>query len=42
MGIGDEFIPPNTGPGPVVSDPAQSYVGSFLLTNGNAKPFKIA
>jgi hypothetical protein len=32
----------DTGPGPVVSDPAHSYVGSFLLTTGNAKPFKIA
>jgi hypothetical protein len=29
-------------PGPVVSDSAQSYVGNFLLTTGNAKPFKIA
>jgi hypothetical protein len=41
-GVGDEFLPPDTGPGPVVSDPAQSYVGNFLLTTGNAKPFKIA
>src|SRR6266576_274523 len=41
-GVGDEFLPPDTGPGPVVSDPAHSLVGSFLLTTGNAKPFKIA
>jgi len=41
-GVGDEFLPPETGPGPVVSDPAHGYVGSFLLTTGNAKPFKIA
>jgi hypothetical protein len=41
-GVGDEFLPPDTGPGPVVSDPAHRYVGSFLLTTGNAKPFKIA
>ena len=41
-GAGDEFLPPDTGPGPVVSDPAHRYVGSFLLTTGNAKPFKIA
>jgi hypothetical protein len=40
-GVGDEFVSPDTGPGPVVSDPAHSYVGSFLLTTGNAKPFKI-
>src|ERR1700730_6377386 len=41
-GIGDEFLPPDTGPGPVVSDPAHGYTGNFLLTTGNAKPFKIA
>ena len=41
-GIGDEFLPPDTGPGPVVSDPAHGYTGNFLLTRGNAKPFKIA
>ena len=41
-GVGDEFLPPDTGPGPVVSDPAHRFVGSFLLTTGNAKPFKIA
>ena len=41
-GLGDEFLPPDTGPGPVVSDPAHRYVGGFLLTTGNAKPFKIA
>ena len=33
---------PDTGPGPVVSDPAHGYSGNFLLTTGNAKPFKIA
>jgi hypothetical protein len=41
-GAGDEFLPLDTGPGPVVSDPAHGFVGSFLLTTGNAKPFKIA
>jgi hypothetical protein len=41
-GVGDEFLPPDTGPGPVVSDPAHGYSGNFLLTTGNAKPFKIA
>jgi hypothetical protein len=30
------------GPVPIVSDPAHSFVGNFLLTTGNAKPFKIA
>ena len=40
--VGDEFLPPDTGPGPVVSDPAHGFVGSYLLTTGNAKPFKIA
>jgi hypothetical protein len=41
-GVGDEFLSPNTGPGPVVSDPAREYSGNFLRTTGNAKPFKIA
>jgi hypothetical protein len=42
-GVGDEFLPPDTGPGPVVSDPAHGYTASnFLLTPGNAKPFKVA
>jgi hypothetical protein len=41
-GVGDEFLPPDAEPGPVVSDPSHSFVGSFLLTMGNAKPFKIA
>jgi hypothetical protein len=41
-GVGDEFLSPDTGPGPVVSDPAHEYGGNFLLTTGNAKPFKIA
>jgi hypothetical protein len=41
-GVGDEFLSPDTGPGPVVSDPAHGYSGNFLLTTGNAKPFKIA
>jgi hypothetical protein len=41
-GVGDEFLSPDTGPGPVVSDPAHGYGGNFLLATGNAKPFKIA
>jgi hypothetical protein len=41
-GVGDEFLFLDTGPGPVVSDPAHEYSGNFLLTTGNAKPFKIA
>jgi len=41
-GAGDEFLPPESGPGPVVSDPTQRFTGSFILTTGNAKPFKIA
>ena len=41
-GAGDEFLSPDSGPGPVVSDPNQRFAGSFLLTPGNAKPFKVA
>jgi hypothetical protein len=41
-GVGDEFLSPDTGRGPVVSDPAHEYTGNFLLTTVNAKPFKIA
>src|SRR5262249_67940 len=41
-GVGDEFLPTDAGPGPVVSDPAHGYSGNFLLTTENAKPFKIA
>jgi hypothetical protein len=40
-GVGDEFLPPDTGPGPVVSDPAHGFTGNFLRTTGNAKPFKV-
>lgn len=41
--VGDEFLAPGTGPGPVVSDPAHGWnAGKFLLSNGSAKPFKIA
>lgn len=41
-GIGDEFLPPDTGPGPVVADTTQSFGSNFLLTPGNPRPFRIA
>jgi len=40
--LDDEFIPPPSGPGPVVSDPAHPYV-SFYRFPGNPKPtFRVA
>src|SRR6266513_5482541 len=41
-GLGDEFLPPDTGPGPVVFDTTQNYGSNFLLTTGNPRPLRIA
>ena len=41
-GIGDEFLPPDTGPGPVVADTTQKFGSNFLITPGNPRPFRIA
>ena len=41
-GVGDEFLPPDTGPGPVVADTTQSFGSNFLLTPGNPRPYRIA
>ena len=41
-GLGDEFFPPDTGPGPVVPDTTQSYGSNSVLTTGNPRPFRIA
>ena len=41
-GIGDEFLPPDTGPGPVIADTTQSFGSNFLLTPGNPRPLRIA
>jgi hypothetical protein len=41
-GIGDEFLPPDTGPGPVVADTTQNFGSNFLITPGNPRPFRIA
>src|SRR5258708_19968038 len=41
-GIGDEFLPPDTGPVPVVPDTTQSSGSNFLITPGNPRPFRIA
>jgi len=41
-GNGDEFLPPDTGPGPVVADTTQSFGSNFLITPGNPRPFRIA
>jgi hypothetical protein len=40
-GNGDEFLPPDSGPGPVVFDTAVKPVGNFMLTPGNPRPFKV-
>jgi hypothetical protein len=40
-GGGDEFFPPDSGPGPVVFDTTIKPVGSFMLTPGNPRPFKV-
>ena len=41
-GVGDEFFPPATGPGPVVADTSRDFGKNFLLTPGNARPVRIA
>src|SRR5882724_11418377 len=40
-GNGDEFLPPDTGPGPVVADTTQNFGSNFLITPGNPRPFRI-
>src|SRR4029079_15300804 len=41
-GVGDAFLPPDTGPGPVVAATTQSFGSNFLLTPGNPRPYRIA
>jgi hypothetical protein len=41
-GVGDEFFPPESGPGPVTDDTSQKFGTNFLLTPGNAQPLRIA
>jgi hypothetical protein len=41
-GASDEFIPPKTGPGPVIADTTHDFGSNFLLTQGNARPFRVA
>src|SRR6185503_15736059 len=36
-GAGDEFLPPDAGPGPVVYDATVKPVGNFLVTTGNPR-----
>ena len=40
-GDGDEFVPPETGPGPVVYDAASKPPGNFQVTPGNNRAFKV-
>ena len=40
-GAGDEFLPPDTGPGPVVYDTTIKLVGNFQVTTGNNRAFKV-
>jgi hypothetical protein len=40
-GGGDEFSPPDMGPGPVVFDTTIKPVGTFMLTPGNPRPFTV-
>lgn len=40
-GNGDEFLPPDSGPGPVAFDTTIKPVGNFMLTPGNPRPFKV-
>jgi hypothetical protein len=40
-GDGDEFLPPDTGPGPVVFDTTIKPPGRFMVTPGNPRPFKV-
>ena len=41
-GVGDEFFLPESGPGPIVSDPAYDGPTNSVLTRGNAKALRIA
>jgi hypothetical protein len=41
-GVGDEFLPPETGPGPVVADTTHDFGKNFLLTPGNPRPVRVA
>jgi hypothetical protein len=41
-GAGDEFLPPPSGPGPVMADTSRDFGSNFLLTPGNARPFRVA
>ena len=40
-GVGDEFLPPDSGPGPVVYDTTIKLVGNFQVTTGNNRAFKV-
>jgi hypothetical protein len=40
-GAGDEFLPPDAGPGPVVFDTTIKPVGTFMVTTGNPRAFKV-
>jgi len=40
-GLGDEFLPPGSGPGPVVYDAASKPPGNFQVTPGNNRAFKV-
>src|SRR5689334_20350333 len=40
-GAGDEFLPPEAGPGPVVYDTTVKPAGNFLVTTGNPRAFKV-
>ena len=38
---GDEFLPPDSGPGPVVFDATTKTPGNFIVTTGNPRAFKV-
>jgi len=40
-GNGDEFYPPDSGPGPVAFDTSIKPAGNFMLTPGNPRAFKV-
>jgi hypothetical protein len=40
-GAGDEFLPPDAGPGPVVFDETMKPTGNFMVTTGNPRAFKV-
>ncbi len=40
-GNGDEFLPPEAGPGPVMFDTTATPTGNFMVTPGNPRPFKV-